>query len=425
MVAILIADRVLQVQPGKRMRRSRVRSVLLFCIMLALIGAPAGAQSAANTIVIDYGDIPESQPILESSINLAEGEDVYGPWSMGNGTFYFSIRSLANDTMTLLRYDDEGFSPRLATHPDRVMGPLYVNGSLYAFSAELFINRTVFMLMQIDPVGDLIIVRNVTIEGGLFTFRAVVGLDDAVYLLGDLSSPYLDTEAHILKIFINGTTAWNQKLSGHGWDYDVSLLQDGNLFLVNMTHIELRDSNGEPVWLREFPDGRYGEKVLAYNSNSAIVKSYCYSDPSGCSIYRYDLTGNMIANTTLLGRTPTGSEAGVGANVYIEGDAIYALVGFDTTMKDPFLIELSSNLEFVSSSSLFVVDLRFSHLAFSSDHSPLRFGIGETEDGDLFCAYSFSEIRGSTSFPFLLLVTMLSLGCIGAGVLILYLLRRR
>ena len=402
-----------------------MRLLILIYIITALVVAPASSQSTTSSIVIDYGNIPESQPRLESAIELSEGEDVYGPWSLGNGTFYFSIRSLANHTMTLLRYDDEGFSPRLTTHPDRVMGPLYVNDSLYAFSAQHFINRTVFMLMQIDPIGNLIMVRNATIEGGLFAFRAVVGLDDAVYLLGDLSSPYFHNEAHILKVFVNGTTAWDQELSGYAWDYDVGILPDGDLFLVNMTHIECRDSSGESVWLQAFPEGRYGEKVIAYDYNSAIVKSYCYSDPSGCSIYRYDLTGNTLANTTILGRTPTGSEAGVGASVYIEGDAIYALVGFDTTMKDPFLIELSSDLELVSSSSLFVDDLRFSHLAFASDHSPLRFGIRETDGGDLFCAYSFSEIPGNAYIPFLLLVTMLSLGCIGAGVLILYYLRRR
>jgi hypothetical protein len=329
-------------QLGKCMRRNQTNLFLLAYVIFILSAPLAAAQSFTNPIVIDYDNIPESRPKLVDSIELGETEDVYGPWSLGNGTSYFSIRNYSADTMTLLRYDETGFSPRLATHPDNVMGPIYVNDSLYAYSAELFINRTIFMLIEIDPAGNFITVRNATIEGGLFWFRHVVGRDGAVYLLGELSSPYFDNEAHLLKVFLNGTIAWNHKLSGYISDYDMSILQDGNLFLVNMTHLERRDSNGEPVWLCEFPEGRYGEKVLAYDNNSVIVKSYCYLDTSGCSIYRFDLTGNMLANTTLLGRTPTGSEAGVGASAFVEGDAICALVSFDTTMKDPFLIELST-----------------------------------------------------------------------------------
>jgi hypothetical protein len=421
--AILIADRVLSLHLGKWMRRKQ--TCLLVYTVLALVALPVSAQSATNPIVIDYISIPESQPELVDSLELAEYEDVYGPWSIGNGTSYFSIHNYAADTMTLLKYNEDGFSPRLATHPDYVMGPLFVNHSLYAFSAELFINRTVIMLIQIDPAGNFITVRNATIEGGLFWFRTVVGRDGAVYLLGELSSPYFDNEAHLLKVFLNGTITWNHKLPGYVSDYDMSILQDGNLFLVNMTHLERRDSNGEPVWLRELPEGRYGEKVLAYGDSSVVVKSCHFSDPSGYSIYRYNLTGNLLANTTLLGRSPTGSEAGIGADVFVEGGIIYALVGFDTTMKNPYLIELSGNLDLVSSSSLYVNGLRFSQLGFASDHSPLRFGVRETDEGDVFCAYSFSETSEDPTSTNLLLAAAFSGGCIGAGVLILYWFRRR
>jgi hypothetical protein len=345
---------------GQIMRKSST-CIIIGLIILGIINHGFAQSATENLIVVDYRSLQSVEPTQIATFPLV-GDEVLGYISKTvDGGMYLSMIDLVYRNHSIIRFDGASFSSRLWNSPYVSGGIEILENSLYFFSRGFNdASGTLLILTKIDLSNGSSSDIHVRFTGHIMgPSKLHAGDDGFLYVLG------IDPTNHttyLAKMDTEGFIIWTHMLGSGFYDYyrDIKVLSSGQSFILRNRGIESRDSEGEMLWNISFSfRDAYPDSFQVVNSDSIYVayQHYDFGPPINVSILKLDESGDILWNTTLEARHPSGSIAGLGiGNMLVKGESIQCLVGVDGTFNNPHIVELSQEGEEVGMWSPIVED---------------------------------------------------------------------
>jgi hypothetical protein len=373
--------------------------VLLILIGFSVVTQGVAQATSGSSIMIDYDGLPQIAPTLTDTFEVSEGEHISDLVKTDSSEIYLLlVDTFAAYNNSIVRYIDGKFSTRLKVFPPALGGLEILADSLFYIGEGYYEeNTSYFLLTEMDLQGNTISEDNITLDIGFFVpYQLLVGGDDALYLLG---SSYSYEEFHLIKMTSSGSIIWDKVVGTYA--IHVQVLPSGQIFILNSTGLESRDINGNLLWYTEpANNSNWHHRLLHVSNDNTIFIESSYYDGAitvGRTIFKCDTAGTVIANTTLVGIHPTGTETDVAVDeMNDDGESIYVLLHFSGTLGELYFLKISRGLNLIDSWELDVgylpSSLRDHKIDFTQDGAPIFFAMNRTENGKYLVAYT---IRGT------------------------------
>jgi len=353
-------------------------------MLLALLGILIGssfinisAQSILEKqVVIEYETAIELQPIDTYLLEVGNHVHIVDIERTEDGSIFVLLFYLDYpQEFSLIQYvPNEGFT--------FIRNLSYVVSGIYSRDDRLMVVGINQWLIEMDFQGN--ITAQIQLQIGnqyMYVNRLVVGEDGSFYLI---VSDIFNNEQHFMKLDDDGIIIWDEILGSLFSSYhSIEILPNGQSFIISNTHIESRTSNGTLLWKEELGDSRfwYSRSLSMLNDDSLYVLSSYAEGPmlTGRNILRFDTNGNLIWNTSIIGRHPPGSEADVQVNLLnIQEASIFGLLEITAAPLNPYLVEISHNGELLNLWAMETYLLEQEYLEFNTNGSPVIIGLNGT-----------------------------------------------
>lgn len=376
--------------------------LLLLLIGLILVTQSNGQSISSRTIVINPDSTLQTRPEIADKFEIGEDEYITDIVRLDSGEiFLLLVDQSAAFNRTLVKYDEGKFSQRL-----RVFSYYPNYRCLESLGDSLFIirsgynegNTSLRLLTEMDMQGNTISESNITLNIRLFgEEQFLVGADNALYLIG---SSYGYEEFHLIKMEHSGSVIFDLELDSYA-NY-VQVLPDGQIFILNSTGLESRNSNGERLWYTSLNnEDNWNLRSLQVVDDDSIYIEYLSTDfPKDWGIYRCDTEGDLMANVTLVGNRD-GFEVDILVNDLMGMDeTLYLLCTEGHGYNGTYLIRFSKGLEIINSWAPLIVDsMKVLQFEFNRHGESIIFVVAGTTFDRQILAYKIS----GTSFEIVII----------------------
>lgn len=327
-------------------------TVLMIILLSSCVMIQGHAQSSTE-LVVDTGSIPGIQPTSTVATEISEHEHFAGMVRSDSGAIFILLVNLTPPTThSLVMFESGQFSSRILTFTEIIEGIEIMDQSLFFVEDGYFSeNQSSYLIVEMDFQGTRISEQNVTLRDTHIIPKLYAGKDGAMYLWG---KDVFTSKTHLVKLSNEWDVVWNKviDLGILSWG-DVQVLPDGHVYILKVSGLELRNSDGQSLWNRTLSSNtNWVPKTLhTFNDDSVcVLASYVIEYIiTGGTIYRYDIHGDLLGNKTLVASEMHPDEYVQVGDLEVYDNSIISVVYYNNVA---YLLEISKDLNIINRHSI-------------------------------------------------------------------------